>query len=52
MKFWIVQKQSTADAIFAAIEAGGCTKEEEVEAIAAQLGDTVTWANLRVNGEA
>ena len=45
MKFWIVQKENTVDAIITAIKVGECTTESQVEAIAAQMGDTVTWAN-------
>lgn len=45
MRFWVVQKQSTVEAIFDAIEAGRCTNEKQIEAIAAQCGDQVTWAS-------
>ena len=45
MRFWVVQKQSTAEAILAAIDAGNCITESQVEAVAAQMGDTVSWAS-------
>ena len=43
MKFWITGKASTADAIIAAIEAGKCTSDWQVERIARQHGDKVMW---------
>ena len=45
MRFWVVQKQRTAEAILAAIDAGNCTTENQVAAIAAQMGDAVSWAS-------
>ena len=51
MRFWVVQKQSTVEAIFDAIQAGQCTTENQVEAIAAQCGDCVTWASSWASGE-
>ena len=51
MRFWIVQKQDTVDAIIDAINAGTCTTESQVEAIAAQMDDTVAWTNPRTYGE-
>lgn len=50
MRFWIVQKDETVEAIFNAIENGTCTTEEHAEAIAAAHGDTVTWANGWASG--
>lgn len=43
MRFWIAQKQDTVEAVIKAIKAGKCTTEEQVEAIAAKMGDTVKW---------
>lgn len=51
MRFWIVKKDETVDAIFEAIENGTCTTEEQVEAIAAKYGDSVSWANGWNSGE-
>lgn len=50
MRFWIVQKNVTVEAILAAIDAGNCTTEEQVEAIAAQMDDTVSWASTWASG--
>lgn len=50
MRFWITQNQDTVEAIFMAIDAGTCTSESQVEAIAAQMGDTVTWASPWTSG--
>ena len=44
MRFWIVKKQSTVNAIFRAIEKGQCETEAQVEALAARHNDCVTWA--------
>lgn len=44
MRFWIVTKNETVDAIIEALQAGTCTTEKEIEAIAAQFHDNVTWA--------
>ena len=43
MKFWITGKAATADAIIAAVEAGKCTSDWQVERIARQHGDKVAW---------
>lgn len=50
MRFWIVTKDETVEAIFRAIENGTCTTEEQVEAIAAKHGDSVTWASHWASG--
>lgn len=50
MRFWIVKKNKTVEAIFEAIENGSCTTEEHVEAIAAKYGDSVTWASHWASG--
>lgn len=50
MRFWIVQKDETVDAIFKAIENGTCITEDQVESIAAAHGDTVTWASAWASG--
>lgn len=50
MRFWIVKKNKTVEAIFKAIENGTCTTEEQVEAIAAKYGDTVQWASTWASG--
>ena len=52
MRFWIVQKQRTVEAIFRAIEKGRCKTEAQVEAIAAKYNDCVTWASPWPSGEA
>lgn len=49
MRFWVVQKQSTTEAILKAIDTGACTTEHQIEAIAAQMGDTVSWASPQVS---
>ena len=46
MKFWIVNKATTADAIIAAIEAGKCTSDWQVERIARQHGDKIMWCSM------
>lgn len=46
MKFWITGKASTADAIIAAVEAGKCTSDWQVERIARQHGDKVMWCSM------
>lgn len=43
MKNYIARKASTRDAINRAIAQGKCRTEEDVEAIAARLGDEVFW---------
>ena len=45
MRFWIVGKKATEDAIVIAIKAGICKTEQDVEALAAQYGDKVSWAS-------
>lgn len=45
MRFWIVQKQTTADAIINAVHAGVCQTETDVETLVAQYGDKVSWAS-------
>lgn len=50
MRFWVVKKYSTEEAISKAIENGTCTTEEQVEAIAAKYGDSVSWANGWASG--
>lgn len=52
MRFWIVQKQSTVNAIFRAMEKGRCKTEAQVGAIAAKHKDCVTWAEPRPGEEA
>ena len=47
MRFWIVQKQDTVEAIIHEIKMGTCTTEDEVESIAAQFCDTVTWVSQK-----
>lgn len=44
MRLWIVQKDETVHAIFEAFKNCACSTEDQVEAIAAAHGDTVTWA--------
>ena len=46
MKFWITGKASTADALIAAIEAGKCTSDWQVERIARQHGDKIMWCSM------
>ena len=46
MKFWITGKATTADAIIAAIEAGKCTSDWQVERIARQHGDKIMWCSM------
>lgn len=50
MRFWIVKKNETVEDIFEAIKNGTCTTEEQVEAIAAKHGDSVTWASPWASG--
>ena len=45
MRFWIVKKKTTEDAIVTAVKAGICKTEQDVEALAAQYGDKVSWAS-------
>lgn len=46
MKTWIVGKATTADAIIAAIEAGKCTSDWQIERIARQHNDKVMWCAM------
>ena len=46
MKFWIVSKATTADAIIAAVEAGKCTSDWQIERIARQHSDRVMWCAM------
>ena len=50
MKYWIVKKPTTANAIMAAIEAGTCTTEAHVKAIADRYGDELFWTGTLNNG--
>ena len=50
MKHWIVKKPTTANAIMAAIEAGTCTTEAHVKAIADRYGDELFWTGSLNNG--
>lgn len=50
VRFWIVKKDETVEAIFKAIENGTCTTEAQAEAIAAAHGDTVKWASPSASG--
>ena len=43
MDIWEVKKPETADAIIAAMNAGICRTNADVEIIAADMGDTVKW---------
>lgn len=45
MRFWVVHRYDTEEAIFEAIRSGQCKTEADVEAIAEQLNDRVTWAS-------
>ena len=47
MDIWEVKKPETADAIIAAMNAGICRTNADVEIIAADMGDTVKWYKER-----
>ena len=43
MLSWVVKKKETADAILAATRKGDCCTVNQIETIAAEHGDTVSW---------
>ena len=45
MRHWIVHRNDTVEAIIEAIRTGQCKSEADVEAIAEQFNDYVTWAS-------
>ncbi len=49
MRKWIVKNAATADTLLAAMEAGTCKTEADVEAIAAATGDTVRWCSSEID---
>lgn len=50
MRFWIVHRCDTEEAIIEAIRSGQCKTEADVEAIAEQRNDHVTWASNSLGG--
>lgn len=43
MLSWVVKKMETAEAILAATRKGDCCTVDQINAIAAAHGDTVSW---------
>ena len=51
MDKWEVRKAETADVLIAAMRAGICKTNADVEIIAADMGDTVKWYKERKERE-
>lgn len=50
MRFWVVHRYDTEEAIFEAIRTGQCKTEADVEAIAERFNDHVAWASNFASG--